>query len=109
NVLPVTIPPLRERREDIPLLVRHFVRRLSARLHKPVERIPKGVMDALTDYDWPGNVRELQNVLERAVVLSQGPELVLEGFGAAPGARPVAAEPLTLEAVQRRHIQRVLE
>jgi formate hydrogenlyase transcriptional activator len=75
NVFPVTIPPLRERQEDIPLLVRYFTQKYARRLKKPLDTIPAKAMTALTDYDWPGNVRELENFIERAVILSRGAEL----------------------------------
>jgi formate hydrogenlyase transcriptional activator len=75
NVFPVRVPPLRERREDIPLLVRHFVQQFSLRMGRSVERIPSETMNALARYDWPGNIRELQNVIERAVIVSTGPVL----------------------------------
>ena len=75
NVFPVRVPPLRERREDIPLLVRHFVEQFSRRMSRSVETIPTETMNALVRYDWPGNIRELQNVIERAVILSPGPVL----------------------------------
>jgi formate hydrogenlyase transcriptional activator len=75
NVFPVEIPPLRERREDIPLLVHYFVSRLSGRMQKRIKSIPKPAMDALTNAAWPGNVRELENFIERAVILTQGDEL----------------------------------
>jgi transcriptional regulator with GAF, ATPase, and Fis domain len=77
NVFPLNLPPLRERREDIPLLVRHFVEDLSRRMNKTIETISPATMDALQQYAWPGNVRELQNVIERAVILSRGPALVV--------------------------------
>ena len=75
NVFPVEIPPLRERREDIPLLVHYFVSRLSRRMQKRIKSIPKPAMDALSNAAWPGNVRELENFVERAVILTQGDEL----------------------------------
>src|SRR5579864_1613828 len=77
NVFPVDLPPLRERREDIPLLVRHFAEHFSRRMNKTIETISPATMDALCRYPWPGNVRELQNVVERAVILSRGPALVV--------------------------------
>jgi formate hydrogenlyase transcriptional activator len=73
NVFPIQIPPLRERSEDIPLLVRHFVQRFAWRMGKAIETIPAETMDALTRYSWPGNIREMQNLMERAVILSPGP------------------------------------
>lgn len=75
NVFPVRVPPLRERREDIPLLVRHFVQQFGRRMNRSIETIPSEAMNTLVRYDWPGNVRELQNVIERAVILSTGPVL----------------------------------
>jgi transcriptional regulator with GAF, ATPase, and Fis domain len=75
NVFPISLPPLRERRDDITDLVRHFVRRFAARMNKKVEMIPDDIMDALQRHDWPGNIRELQNVIERAVICSEGPVL----------------------------------
>jgi formate hydrogenlyase transcriptional activator len=75
NVFPIEIPPLRERREDIPLLVHYFVSRLSRRMQKRIKSIPKPAMEALTNVAWPGNVRELENFIERAVILTQGDEL----------------------------------
>jgi formate hydrogenlyase transcriptional activator len=75
NVFPVTIPPLRERVEDIPLLVRYFTQKYARRMKKPINAIPAKAMTALTNYHWPGNVRELENFIERAVILSRGAEL----------------------------------
>jgi formate hydrogenlyase transcriptional activator len=74
-VFPITIPPLRERREDIPLLVRYFAQKYARRMKKPIDTIPVKAMTALTEYHWPGNVRELENFIERAVILSRGVEL----------------------------------
>lgn len=71
NVFPVVVPPLRERREDIPELVMHFVERIGLRVGKKIERIPPATMSALTSYDWPGNIRELQNLIERALILAK--------------------------------------
>jgi formate hydrogenlyase transcriptional activator len=75
NVFPLTIPPLRERREDIPLLARYFAQKYARRMKKPIESISTKVMTALAEYHWPGNVRELENFIERAVILSRGTEL----------------------------------
>jgi formate hydrogenlyase transcriptional activator len=75
NVFPIHIPSLRERREDVPLLVRYFVQKFSRRLNKTVAYIPVDAMDALANYSWPGNIRELENFIERAVLLSPGKEL----------------------------------
>jgi len=73
NVIPIHIPPLRERRNDIPALVEHFLTKHAHRTGRRIERIDEGVLAALQHYDWPGNVRELENTIERAVVLSTGP------------------------------------
>jgi formate hydrogenlyase transcriptional activator len=75
HVFPVHMPPLRERREDIPLLVRYFVHKYAQRMNRTINSIPTPVMEALVHYNWPGNIRELQNVLERSVILSSGPAL----------------------------------
>jgi formate hydrogenlyase transcriptional activator len=75
NVFPISVPPLRERREDIPLLVRHFVQQFSQRNNRVINSIPCETMDALVRYHWPGNIRELQNVIERAVIISKSPVL----------------------------------
>ena len=77
NIFPITLPPLRERKEDIPILVTHLVRQLSQKLGKPIEVIAQDTMAKLRNYPWPGNVRELRNVIERAVIISQGPKLRL--------------------------------
>jgi formate hydrogenlyase transcriptional activator len=75
NVFPIRVPALRERPEDIPLLVRHFTRQFARHMNKDIENIPSETMNALCEYDWPGNIRELQNVIERAVILTSGPVL----------------------------------
>jgi DNA-binding NtrC family response regulator len=75
NVFPLTVPPLRERREDIPLLIRYFTQKCARRMNRIIEKIPPAAIEELCRYDWPGNIRELQNVIERSVILSNGPEL----------------------------------
>ncbi len=110
RVFPIQLPPLRERREDIPLLVRYFVDRHSRRLYKKIETIPEDVMRALTRWDWPGNIRELENFIERAVILSKGPALrppLAEIEKAVPPAGETPRS-LSLEATEREHILRVL-
>jgi formate hydrogenlyase transcriptional activator len=77
NVFPIEIPPLRERREDIPLLVHYFVLRASRQMQKRIRSVPKQAMEALVNADWPGNIRELENFIERCVILTQGDELVV--------------------------------
>jgi formate hydrogenlyase transcriptional activator len=111
HVFPITIPPLRQRPEDIPLLVRHFVRHYARQLRKRIDTVPAEALAALTRYQWPGNVRELQNVIERAVILSPGPVLQL-AWGALAPQRPAPGAPArvrTLEEVEREHILRVLQ
>ena len=73
HVFPIHVPPLRERREDIPLLVWHFAKQIALKMHKNIDSIPVETMNRLVQYGWPGNIRELQNVIERAVILSSGP------------------------------------
>jgi formate hydrogenlyase transcriptional activator len=81
NVFPIVLPPLRRRQEDIPLLTWHFLQEYVGRLNKPIDGIPDSVMNSLCRYDWPGNIRELQNVIERAVLLTDGRELHLSNLG----------------------------
>jgi len=108
NVFPITMPPLRDRRDDIPLLVDFYVRKITKRMGKIIELIPETVMNALQDYHWPGNIRELENVLERAVISSSGPKLRLADELKKPF-RNLSNSQKTLEAVEREHIMRVLE
>ena len=75
NVFPLKVPPLRERREDIPLLIRYFVQKHARQMGRNIQNIPAHALEALTNYDWPGNIRELQNIVELSVILSNGPEL----------------------------------
>ena len=114
NVFPLTIPPLRERREDIPLLVRYFAQKYARRMKRPIETIPVKAMTALSEYHWPGNVREMENFIERAVILSRGSELQIpvaelkprNGIGTP---QPTATNGFeTLEHAEREHIVRTL-
>jgi transcriptional regulator with GAF, ATPase, and Fis domain len=108
RVFPILLPPLRERREDIPLLVRYFVDRHARKLDKKIETIPDDTMRALTRWEWPGNIRELENFIERAVILSKGPTLrvPLSELEMPKDATP--AQGISLEAAEREHILRVL-
>ena len=111
NVFPITIPPLRERKEDIPLLVRYFAQKYARRMKKPIDTIPTKAMTALTEYHWPGNVRELENFLERAVILSRGAELQIALAEFKPRTKLAPAAPsgfATLEHAEREHIVRAL-
>jgi len=111
NVFPISIPPLRERTDDIPLLVRHFVQEAALRMSKTIDTIPPGTMEALTQYGWPGNIRELENVIERAVILTPSSTLhvpvrdlrsrILPGNG--------GEKSRTLADVERDHIRSVLQ
>jgi len=90
-VFPIRVPSLRERKEDIPLLVRHFVQQFSRRNNRTINTIPSETMQALVHYHWPGNIRELQNVIERAVILSAGPSLNVPLTELQPRTAPVLA------------------
>jgi chemotaxis protein methyltransferase CheR len=113
NVFPITMPPLRDRIEDIPLLVAFYVKKIARRLGKDTPIVPKLMMDAFLNYDWPGNVRELENILERAVIISSGPKLrMVDDFNkplASLGNTDKTKETKTLEQVEYDHIVRVLE
>ena len=109
NVFPITLPPLRERSEDIPLLVEHFVHKFACRMCKEVSRISHDVMETLRQYDWPGNIRELQNVIERAVIMSRGPDLQLPPGELSRVFKVDAPRPIrTLADAERDHIVNVL-
>ena len=115
NVFPVRLPALRERPEDIALLVRHFVDLYSRRMNKEVEHIPDEAKDILLSYSWPGNVRELQNFIERAVILSPGKilcapvtELKQPAHSQDPSGQSAAPQPATLKAAEREHIIQAL-
>ncbi len=112
NVFPVTVPPLRGRPEDIPLLVRYFAQQYARQMNRRIDTIPAESMAALSRYHWPGNIRELENLIERSVILSQGPDLhVPLGELKAPvaAAATTANAVTTLEVVEREHILRALQ
>jgi transcriptional regulator with GAF, ATPase, and Fis domain len=110
SVFPIQVPPLRDRREDIPLLVWAYITRRQVQLRRRIERVPKRAMEALTAYAWPGNVRELENVIDRALILSTGSALnveeMLNAAASGPADHPVLER---LDDVQRAHIRSVLE
>jgi len=108
NIFPITVPPLRNRMEDIPLLVEFYVDKISRKLGKSIDTIPKNVMNALQNYQWPGNVRELENVIERAVINTSEHKLRLMDNLDNPQ-KYLTTPPKTLETVERDHIVRVLE
>src|SRR5438105_1582699 len=101
NVFPVLLPPLRQRREDIPALVTHFVEMFSRRMGKEIEHIPENTLAALSSYQWPGNIRELQNLIERAVILANDGVLPNPLPSAAPQDLLTPPAPTTLTASQR--------
>jgi formate hydrogenlyase transcriptional activator len=119
NVFPILLPPLRDRREDIPLLVRHFARQFARRMNRAIDTIPSETMSVLVACHWPGNIRELQNLVERAVILSTGPvlnvplrDLQSQAPAAVPSNAPANGKPRrieTLEDVERRHVLETLE
>jgi formate hydrogenlyase transcriptional activator len=112
NVFPVVMPPLRERRDDIPLLVRYFAQKYARRMKKPIDSIPLKAMRALTEYHWPGNIRELENFIERAVILSRGTELQISPNEFKQRTKAVSvghsSSSSTLEQAEREHILRAL-
>jgi formate hydrogenlyase transcriptional activator len=123
NVFPVRVPALRERPEDIPLLVRHFVQQFSRNMRKTIDTIPSEAMSTLIRYPWPGNIRELQNVIERAVILTTGPVLqvqsedlrVPDSLPAPPPSEPLRQAPAAanlrsvLDDAERQQILTALE
>ena len=113
NVFPLTIPPLRERREDIPLLARHFVEKYARRMNKRIETIPAEAMNAMSEYHWPGNVRELENFVERSVILSDDsmlqPPLVELAQQRVSSSKISGENPTKLREVEREHILRTLK
>jgi DNA-binding NtrC family response regulator len=115
NVVSITLPPLRERKEDIPLLANHFLQKFSGEHHKAISHISPEALEILMGYDWPGNVRELENTIERAIILSPHPIILPEDLpqkllGSEPAAPPPHSEkPLSLKEVEKRHILKVLQ
>jgi formate hydrogenlyase transcriptional activator len=105
NVFPITVPPLRQRKADIPLMVEAFVERYARKFRKEIRSIPKETLKALQDYPWPGNVRELESVIERAVILCPGPALQLADTLAPP---PLSSGMRTLEEAERNQILKIL-
>ena len=110
NVFPINVPALRERSEDIPLLVNHFAQRFARRMNRTIETIPAETMAVLTRYPWPGNIRELQNLIERAVILSHGPmlQVPLQDLDNRTSPRRDNEKDQTLEEAQRAHILAIL-
>jgi two-component system response regulator AtoC len=114
NVISIELPPLREHKEDIPLLVHHFIEKFNIEMGGKVERIAEEALDILMKYNWPGNVRELENVIERAMVITKGTLIKAEDLHLSPqvlkgkGAAPLAADK-TIKSIEKKHIAQVLE
>ena len=112
NVIPIRLPPLRERREDIPLLIEHFIERLSIETGRHVEGVSREALELLMAHSWPGNVRELRNVLERGVVVGSGSIVEASDLGLTPSTsytHEVTNAPASLEEMERRHISEILQ
>jgi formate hydrogenlyase transcriptional activator len=109
NVFPIPLPPLRQRREDIPALVKHYVEIYAARMNKQIERISPDTMSALVSYPWPGNIRELQNFIERSVIVTSGDILQPPLASLTNAAEVQSAGAITLEDAERDHIRKALE
>jgi formate hydrogenlyase transcriptional activator len=109
NVFPITLPALRERREDIPTLVRYFVQEFSTRMRKNIESIPAEVMETLVHYSWPGNIRELRNIIERSVILTTGKRLAIPKDDLHESRSHAPAPVATMEDAERRHIMDALD
>ena len=109
NIFPIHVPPLRNRREDIPILARHFVREFAGRMSRTVDQIDGRALDQLVAYNWPGNVRELANILERAVILCQGRVLQCAHLGLPTAVPAPGDDVVTLDEAERRHILKALE
>jgi formate hydrogenlyase transcriptional activator len=108
NVFPIAVPPLRDRLEDIPLLVEHFVKTFSEQMGKQIREVPAEVMEALVSHSWPGNIRELQNFIERSVILSPGNVLRPPLANLKAAAETESPEAITLEEAERNHIRKIL-
>ena len=112
NVFPLRLSPLRDRKGDIPVLVQHFVNKLSTKLGKTIEKIPQSVLNNLQNYSWPGNVRELENIIERAMILSFNNTLIIENLqelDAGSHASEQLSSNSRLQDVERSHILQILE
>jgi len=109
NVISIHVPSLRERKEDIPLLAKAFVRRYCLELNKEPVKIASSAMQLLMDYNWPGNIRELENVIERALVIGRGPEIVTEDLPFSPRELGTKALPSSLKLMEKMHIKKILE
>jgi len=109
NVFPINCPPLRERKDDIPLLVRHFCHKYETKIGKKITHIPMKIMNALIEYDWPGNIRELENIIERALILSRGNALEYGDWLPKEKKNNGKIAKQNLQDVEREHIVEVLK
>jgi transcriptional regulator with GAF, ATPase, and Fis domain len=109
NVFPIRVPPLRERMDDVPLLVQSFVQEFSRTMKKVIDAVPQTALDSLLRHDWPGNIRELRNVIERAMIVTQGDVLALDVPRGRQGEPLTAPASTKLDDVERSHILEVLE
>jgi PAS domain S-box-containing protein len=110
NVFPINVPPLRERQEDIPLLTEHFVRKYAKKLQKKIDSVAQTAMDMLVNYSWPGNIRELENIIERAVIITNGKTIRIDDSFLPSQKKEISTGPsVKLEDVEREHIQRTLD
>ncbi|MFO7972909.1 MAG: sigma-54 dependent transcriptional regulator [Desulfobacterales bacterium] len=109
NVIMIEIPPLKKRKEDIPLLIQHFLEKYGHETTKQVDRVTRDATELLKRYDWPGNVRELENAVERAVVLSQSRTLGIKDFAFLQSSPAPLSRPQSLQEVEKQHIQQILE
>ncbi len=108
DVFPIDIPPLRDRKEDIPVLADHFIDIFSKKMGKKIGKMPKDALRTLMEYQWPGNVRELEHFMERAVILSDGPRINVSGLHHPSGRRNEEPVRVSLVDVEREHIEKVL-
>jgi DNA-binding NtrC family response regulator len=109
NVVTIQLPPLRERKDDVPLLAAHFINKYNVEFNKKFDRVNRKAMDFLMDYHWPGNVRELENVIERAIVIAQGPEVKIDHLPFCNVEAIPTEDPQSLQEVERLHIEKMLQ
>ncbi len=109
NVVSIQLPPLRERIDDVPLLAAHFINKYNVEFNKKFDRVDRKAMDFMMDYHWPGNVRELENVIERAIVIGQGPQMKVTHLPFCNIESPLTEEPRSLQEVERIHIEKMLQ
>jgi len=108
NVFAIDLPPLRARREDVPLLAAHFLQKFATHMNRPLQRLSAKALEVLMDYNWPGNVREMENAIERALLMSREPELKPEDFPFQVHSAAPAPTGQRLEDIEKAHIERML-